>query len=243
MNFRTNLSRTVLMANDIIKVYFEDKVVFIKSPSLRLYLNDLDFIEYLYILKKDSEDFNDTFLKNDMFKASSKYEMFQILDIVGYKKDLFNNYINSILINCSISNNKLFVDENEITSKEFDILFKIILITCAEEKLDDFINKENKVVKEERKLSNLEKKILEQEERLKKLKQKSSNKSDSNITIDQIVIGVLYEFPSLSLEKIYEMNMFTLLEFWKYVSKVVDTQIQVVAAGNGLIKKFTYFIK
>lgn len=243
MNFRTNLSRTVLMANDVIKVYFEDKIVLIKSPSIRLYLNDLDFLEYLYILRKDPSEFNTTFLKTDVFKANSKYEMFQILDVISYKKDLFNNYINSILINCNISNNKLFVGENEITSEEFDILFKIILITCAEENLDNFIDKEVIEVKEERRLSDLEKKVLEQEERLKKIKEKKSDPSKPSITIDQIVIGVLYEFPSLTLDRIYDMNMFTLLEFWKYVSKVVDTQIQVVAAGNGLIKKFTYFIK
>jgi hypothetical protein len=36
--------------------------------------------------------------------------------------------------------------------------------------------------------------------------------------------------------------MVTLLDLWKYISKIVDNQIQIVAAGNGLTKKFTYFI-
>lgn len=246
MTFKTNLSRLSLIGNKPIKIYFENKTIIFRPPSISLYLTDLDFSEFLAILKEEPQEFNDT--PGIGFIVETKYEIIQALLNMGYKKEMITQFFQLLFPNLTLNECMFYVDNEELTNEEYEILLKILLVSCGEKSLDEFIEYGNNTVAKSEVIVEdpLLAKIRAQEQRLKEMKNKKEKKSTADgsaITIDQIVIGILYEFPSFSLEDIYNMNMFTLLHFWTYVGKVVDTQIQIIAAGNGLIKKFTYFIK
>ena len=244
MNFKTNLTRLALLSGSNIKIYFENKVVELCPPSLKLYLTDLDFLEFLSLLKQKPVDFNKNIALTG-YSVETSYDVLQLLIKLEYKTSELLTYFKIIFPNSDFRDGVFYFNDQELTNEEYDIILEILLLTCAEGDLNLFLSKletkEEPVVK---KLSVIEKKMKENADKMasmKKVDEKTKN-SNSTITIDQIVIGILYEFPSLRLEDIFSMNMVTLLDFWKYVSKVVDNQIQIVAAGNGLTKEFTYFI-
>lgn len=245
MNFRTNFSKLCLLSNETIKIYFEDKTVEFVPPTISLYFNDLDFMEFKAILKQNPKDFaNYSF----GFEVNNAYEALLALLKIGYKVDSILKFLKFVFPNVEFNNSRLEVDGVFLTSEEYMLLIEFLEVSCAEKDFDEFMKKiepqPDPKNNKEKELSGLAKRFKEVEDKLNELK-KSKKKTDEKqkaITIDQIVVAILYEFPSFSVKDVLDMNVVTLLQFWQYVGKVVDTQIQITAAGNGLIKDFTYFI-
>lgn len=249
MNFRTNFGKLALLGNVPIKIYFPSKTVEFVPPNITTYLLDEKFLSFLYFIKLTPQEFKKIVEKQD-FIVENKYEVFLtylksevgVQDVLGYFKKIFPNL--------EYKTSQFFCGESPLNSEEYDILLEMLSISCGEEEIEPFLKKMETSAQEPKELSPAEKRMKETQDKLKAIKEKGkkkNNKKDNNsksstITIDQIVIAILYEFPSFKLDDLYNMNMFTLLSFWKYVSKVVDNQIQIVAAGNGHIKEFTYFI-
>lgn len=241
MNFNTDLSKLLLLGNKTIHIFLKDKVINFNAPSLEL-LYSLDFIELKNILEIDY-----TTLKNIPAIVANQYEFFLAYLKESGRKDILLENFNKVFPSIKYSSSQLFCNNIPLTSDEFDLLINFIKVSCGEKDLSILLEepKEEKI-EESKPLTEFQKLALKMkgnEERLKKMKEKSNKKgSSADITIDQIVIAIIYEFPSLKIEDIFQMNLYSILELWKYVSKVIDTQIQITAAGNGLIKNFTYFI-
>jgi hypothetical protein len=245
MNFKTNFSKLALLSNDKIFIYFDDKTVEFVPPNIKLYLNDNRFLEFKSLMKQDVKNFP---IKDLGFIVENEYDIFIAIlkaDYIKYEAEFLLTYLNMIFPNIEFNNSRLEIKGIKITYEEYMLLLDFLEVSCAEKDFDDFMNKVEKKaveVKVEKPLSDLEKRMKENEEKLNSMKKKKNETRQGAITIDQIVIAIQYEFPSLRLDDIFKMNMFTLLNYWRYVGKVVDTQIQTIAAGNGLIKDFTYFI-
>lgn len=245
MNFKTNFNKLSLLGNEKIKLYFEDKTVEFVPPNIRLYLLDLDFQEFLYALKQTPETI-EQIIKPIKFIVNNNYETFLSILKLDYKTELYIKYFNLLFPNLNYQNDQFVYQNIPLNWEEYDILLDILFISCGERDIDPFLKKVEGGLDSEVKFSESQKRFKELQEKIEKAKIKNKSKDkkldSKHITIDQIVIAILYEFKSLTLEKVYDMNMFTILEFWKYISKIVDNQIQIVAAGNGNIKEFTYFI-
>ena len=201
---------------------------------------DLEFSGFLTLLKLTPKEFTETF--SDKYIVSNNYEVILTMIKLGFKKEMILNFFKIMFPNLEFVDSQFKCGGIPVTFEEYSLMLKFIDVSCAEIEFDDFMKNLSSDVKSDKELSKIEQKMKEQQDKVDKAKKKKKNKSGEKITIDQIVIGILYEFPSFTLDRIYDMNMFTLLLFWTYVSKVVDTQIQVVAAGNGLTKEFTYFV-
>lgn len=250
MNFKTNFSKLSLLGNEIIKIYFPDKTVEFVPPNIRLYLMDIDFLEFLFLLKQDVESFKK--MADLPIQVDSSYEVLLTIIKVEYKKDLILKYFKKLFPNLNYEASQFKCDGMPLSQEEYEILLDFLLVSCAEKDFDTFMKQIEGSTKDEEVISESQKRFKALQEKIEQAKKKNKkeikNKKDdkpdksSAITIDQIVIAILYEFSNLAINDVYDMNMVTLLEFWKYVSKVVDTQIQIVAAGNGNVKKFTYFI-
>jgi hypothetical protein len=248
MNFRTNFGKLALLGNIPIKIYFPDKTVEFVPPNITTYLLDETFLSFLYYIKLTPSDFKALVAKPD-FIIENKYEVLltYLKSGVGVQDTL--NYFKQIFPNLEYKSSQFYCGDKALNFEEYDIILRMLSISCAEEEIEPFLKNLETSAQEPKELSVSQKRMKEVQDKIKAAKEKGKNKNKkedksngSTITIDQIVIGILYEFSSLKLEEIYKMNMYTLLFFWKFVSKVVDTQIQIVAAGNGHIKEFTYFI-
>lgn len=255
MNFKTNFGKIALLGNVPIYIRFSNKTINFVPPNIKLYLLDDDFAYFLYIVKMTPEEFK-TF--NEKFIVENKYEtLMSVLKIDPNANTIVSNLL-KVFPNLTYKKSCLMVDEEVVTAEEYEVLLKMLLISCGEMDMDLFMNQVQVAAKPPRELTPSEKRAKEVEEKLERIKKtgkkrekekqpdtKSENNTaskSSTIMIDQIIIAILYEFPSLTLEGVYNMSMFTLLDFWSYIQKVVDNQIMIVAAGSGHVKKFTYFI-
>lgn len=258
MNFRTNFNSISLISGVDIQIIFDDKNIKFVPPNLITLFSDLNFNDFYAILKQDISDFNKNINLLKFEGVTNRYAMLQTVLLLESKtnnKLEIEQILKKIFPEVEIINNSLFFNKKEISSDEFDLLFEFLLVSCGDKLLKDIqeiitkgqmhsgeIEKNKKLKEFELKKKEAEEKILAAKNKRNRKNKSNTKGSESKITIDQIVIAVMYEFPSLTIDRIYQMNLFTLLEFWKYVSKVVDNQIQIIAAGNGNIKKFTYFI-
>lgn len=244
MNFKTNLNKFTLLANTPIKIYLEDKTIDFVPPSIQTYFTDLDFTEFKFFLKYDYK--KEKNLNN--FIIQNEYEFFLLILKEDFKKDLFLSYFSKLFPNLSYRNYNFFVDDKSLTYEEYLLLLDFLAVSCGEKSLDDLLldnepqeNKEEKQIKDKY-LSDLNDKMKIGQQKLEDLKKSKKQKQKDGLTIDQIVIAILYEFPGFKLEDILRMNVFAVLYLWENVNKVIDTEIQKIAAGNGLLKDFTYFI-
>ena len=48
------------------------------------------------------------------------------------------------------------------------------------------------------------------------------------------------EIQSVCLDDIFDMNYFTFMWYYSNVNKLIENKIQIVAAGNGMLKNFNY---
>lgn len=236
MNFRTNFDKAALIGNMIIEIRFEDKKVLFKPPTLADYLYDLDFLDFITLIQSTPEDYNKS-LESPQFIVETIYETLSAILKLGYKQEIIIKYFTKYFINADFKGNLIYFDDVVLTSEEYDVLLNFFLISCGEKEYVD-----TKAAQEEEKLSDFEKRMKENEEKIKQKKEnKTGEKKGKPPTIDQIVVAILYEFPSISLEQIYNMNMFTFYHFWSMVSIVAEERVMSIAAGNGLTDKYTHF--
>jgi ATP phosphoribosyltransferase regulatory subunit HisZ len=144
---------------------------------------------------------------------------------------MFLEKFQKIILDLYVKNEKLFVGAQLLKLKE---LQKI------EEVLQIIMGQKISTSKDEEELSPEEKRMLELEEKIKAKKQKQEEEEgkteqDAN-TIEDIMIAVIYEF-GFDLEKIMNMNYFTLIWFYSYTSKLHVYRINQFAIGSGMVKK------
>lgn len=238
MIFKTDLNKLLLLGNKTIHIFFKDKIVNFIPPTLEL-LYSYNFSELKTVLDTDYTTIDLHII------VENQYEFFLAFLKISDHRDIIMENFNKIFPNIIYSKNQLFCDDLPITNDEFLVLRDFLKVTCAEQDLSTILPEAQVEQEEEKpkgKFAELFNKLQDNEEKLKKMKEKNKKGSSGNITIDQIVVAIIYEFPSLKIEDVFQMNLFSILEMWKYVSKVIDTKIQITAAGNGLVKNFTYFI-
>ena len=239
MNFKTDLSKLLLLGNKTINLIFDDKIIKFNPPSMEL-LFSYDFLQMKTLLKTDPKSID---TKQLGFIVENEYELFLAFLKLAPNSEIILENFNKIFPNINFINNNLICNDSTITYEEFMLMNDLLDISCGDKDLNSFLKEQSDEKKEKKNshLSDLEKRMKENEEKLKKIKEDKKGNQDS-ITIDQIVIAIIYEFPGLKIDDVFKMNFYSVLELWKYISKIVDTKIQIVAAGNGLIKDFTYFI-
>jgi hypothetical protein len=245
MNFKSNLSKLALLSNRPLKIFLENKEVTFVPPTVAEYFTDMDFIEFYSSITTPVEKMNEI-LKDYRIILDSRYGILKLLLKTSERKEVYYKILQKMLPNVEIKENLLYFNAAPLTNEEYDYILNILEVSCGTKKLEEF-EKEASV----KKLSEYDRKMQEQEERIKRIKEsknkvklgKDENKSEAKtITIDQIVIALTYEFASLTINTIFDLNVFTFLYFYGQLNKIVDNQIQIQAAGNGLTKKFTYFI-
>ena len=246
MSFKkTNFGSLALFGNNTINVVFDNKVVIFQPPNLKTYFLDLEFETFMLILRQKLEDFNKN-VASLGFISENKYDMICGLIKVEYELETIKKYIKLIFPNIDIVGTELMCDNIPLDASEYDILIDMLLVSCGEKSYKDFMNfLETGVISNSEESDLLKKKLKENEEKVKKAKNKKKKEEETNkkgIQYDEVILAILYEFPSLSISDIYSMNVYTLLYFWNYVPLVSSNKIQTIAAGNGLSKKFTYFI-
>lgn len=138
---------------------------------------------------------------------------------------------------------KILINDVIITEERFNILKLMFSIATGEKDFSEWTNFLQQKDTEEKEMDALSKSILEKmrlnEEKIKKTKE-GKNNSGKKTDIDIIMLSIVNEIPSISLNDIFNMNYFTFMWYYSNINKLVENKIQIVAAGNGLVKDFNY---
>ena len=242
MIIKHNFNKLNLLKNNIIELHFDNKIIKIQPPTLEDYYLNIEFQMFMMMLK---QDINEILKRDPNFPlvVETPYELIQAFIMLNLHKETLIRGFQKITPELTFDKNELTYNNIKLTSEEFDYILKVLWVSCGELEFDKTIKDFEPTTTQ--KLSEVQQKLLDHQKRIDDAKAKKNKKQQndkSNITIENIVLAILYEFPSFTSEDVYKMNMFTIYYLWQLLSRVVDNQIQIVAAGNGNIKDFTYFI-
>lgn len=239
MNFRTNFSKTALLSNSKIIVEFDDKTVELIPPTLNQYLHDLEMIQTLGILRIEPKDFNEQVSESNFIVDSKMGVLLSIFDLKQFNGDKIKQTLFKLFPNLTYGRTEIFCEGLPLSNEEFDLLLKMLQISCDEQKFEVLSPKSQEDSEIEKKLKEQQNKINQLKKKTQEVKQENSN---TEITMDQIVMALCYEFPAFTPDYIFNMNVFSVMYYYSYIGKIIDNKIQIVAAGNRLTKEFKYFI-
>jgi len=235
MNFNTNFSELVMLADEKIKFWNDEEEFFIESIKVKdLFLKN-DILWLVNFLETDIEEF-----KKDIssYEISSHYD-FLIFGLTFGKKrtdliDLYNliySSLKSIIPEFEFSGKAMKIGDIFLTKKLFnqivEVLFKMLHkeIIVINDDDDEFTKKEKEV-------------------KLKVQRIKKNSKKNSNSTkFNDIFAAIIYEFPQYKIKDLFELNIYTFYYLFEYVGKIANYEVSKIAAGNGLAKKHKYFIE
>lgn len=224
-------NRIQMLRNKQIKIARDrkDSYMYIQGPTIgQVYEDEKLFLVAQIIMMPEKELINFLNLQDSKL---NKLELLTLLLTQFQEKEMFLEKFQKIILDLYVKNEKLFVGAQLLKLKE---LQKI------EEVLQIIMGQKISTSKDEEELSPEEKRMLELEEKIKAKKQKQEEEEgkteqDAN-TIEDIMIAVIYEF-GFDLEKIMNMNYFTLIWFYSYTSKLHVYRINQFAIGSGMVKK------
>lgn len=234
----SNISETVLLLNSIVSFnIYNRRTISFKVPTIEEEEIDSDFSIFLGICHLKPEEMQD---KNLGFNFSNRGEL--ILGLIVFAdayKEVLIKYLSKFILGMTIQKGYLYIDEVLVSSEEISYILDTILVAMAHKPLSDIsLSKIEELKKEEERinsLSPLEKQHEETMERLRLAKERKANKQKSNstLTLDKIIIGVMRTF-EYKIEDIKKLNYFGLYHLFGYVYKIdnYETTRQLYTSGH-----------
>jgi hypothetical protein len=239
MNFKTNFSKEVLFLNSDIEVIFEEtKKIKIKTISFKDYYSNLDLQNFVSLLNLDVKTFNEL-QTVEVLKVETLYDVATSILLSNFNKDLFIESLEKFFLGLEVIGNRIeFKGMNlEVTSEEYELLISMFLISLGIKNYKDY-----EVLILKSKETEDEKRLREKLEKTKKIKKESPKESSKIPTIDQIVASILYHFKALSLEDIYNMNIYSVFRYYELAIGAQGYEAKLAALPTGAVKDFKYFI-
>lgn len=236
-NFKNNYSELLLLSNQNIKFWNEEKTFELIPMSL----SDILFNESLgYLIGILDTDIEDLKKQINGFKLKTHYEFFHLMLSLSKKREEVKEMGKNILeglqtlipeINFDdevLKIGKTFVDKNlfnEIVTIIFSILGRKKVVINEDD--DEFTKMEKEAIL-----------------RAERIRSKGKKKEETKGTkFEDLLASLIYEFPQYKLEDLFKLNIFTIHYLFKYVGKIANYEVSKIAAGNGLVKKHKYFIE
>lgn len=230
-----DLNRLLLLSNSPIKVArgVENEFITIKGPTIKEFNESksifiaVEFltstVEQLKKLIGISEDKN--LKKDEILDAILQDSDFSEMIMEGFSK---------IIPGIQIKNNFLVYNNLEVSSIDLENISKILNTVMGN------LNEEEEKEEDLSKLSELERKMILNERKIKekkeKLNKKENTKEDSNINpLEDILMAISYEF-GFTIDQMMDMNYFTLLWYYSYISKIHLYTFNLAAISSGAAK-------
>lgn len=235
MNFNHNANKFYLLTNQpVIFTNSEEKENSFKMtiPTLKDFYTNEDLIFCINLLEQDVEEIQ----KMINIKIESHYEFIHLVNSFAAKNKEFKT-LSDLIINGlkviipEITFNKILkIKDIIVTEKLFNQIIEVIYMSLDKEKI--IINEDDDEFTKREKLMKI---------KIQKIKRNSNNGKGTNI--EDMIAAILYEFPQYKIEDLMKLNLYTIYYLFKYVGKIANYEVSKIAAGNGLSKKYSYFIE
>lgn len=241
----SNFNSFFLIMNGVIYIQedFESEKIIVKTPCLKDALENTDYDLFMGLLYADLNSLKDVVPKAK-FKRKGDLLKYLIRFDNSYK-ELLQKYFLKYVGNSVIEKKEFLVNGQQLTPFLFEVISTIILIAGGNKPIeeinkyfDDNIKVKTENTKEEEGLSDAAKKMLQKQRELeeKVRKAKNKNKETQSISLEQIIVSLMYEF-KFSQDEIKAMNYFTISWYFGYAYRLDLHKVTQVAAGNGALDK------
>jgi hypothetical protein len=233
-NTKTTFDKMSLIHNVPIQFSINGRrVIQFRFPTIRETLGDINFNSFLGIVLLTPESIKTKNLKLD-FIVEQQGDIIQgLLGIKDYAK-LIVPYLLKYIKDAVFKDNAIYVDDEKVMSYEFNYIVEKLMIAMSQRSFEE--DKEESDKKLDPTIAKILEAQKESEEKLKKIKQK---KSINNLTIEQIMLAVTYEF-GISQKDLLESNYFSLIWYFSYVGKVDGHKLNQMILSSGLSKQKSY---
>ena len=241
-SFKTNFNKTNLLRKKY-RFYLDfgnEQIIYFRFPTFGELYDKVEEIDAtLYLMTANPKEFD----KNEMgFIAENTYELFWgIIKYSPFYTEIITKFFNKFFesqFTCKDGMMKL--DDVVIDREKFDTIVMMFLIATGNKSFSDWTDMFNS--KKEEQLDELSNSILQKmaqnNAKIKKTKENRQNQKTTDLDI--IMLSIVNEIQSISLDDIFDMNYFTFMWYYSNLNKLVENKIQIVAAGNGLVKNFNY---
>jgi len=232
-----NFSKINLLRNGTIQfLNFNENIISFNCPTITDMYDELDFNIFIHLLELTPNEIRKYKLP---FIAKEKANIIKgLISHTEYSKYLikyFTKYIN----NFDYKNKELYINNNLLTNDELEFIIEAILIACGRKEY--FIQKENTIEASEEEDNSMVRELMEQakkaEEKVQKANKYKQQNSQDGLSTDDVMMAILYEFPSLQINDIFAMNYFTMSWYFSYIGKIDQHRINTMAYANGAMKK------
>lgn len=206
-------------------------------PTIEDLLSDLDLQLFITLIGLNKEKLKQSKISVN-FPVNNRGEIISNFIAFTDYGMILKKYFLKYIQDSKEKEDGLYVGELKITSKEFDYIAWIILISCGIEQVqDDEISPVKKVEKMTPEMEAILAKQKEAEERLRKIKQKKAK--NSGFTIEQIMLAITYEF-GIPMKELIKLNYYSLFWYFGFVGKVDSHKLNQLIISSGFSKKKDY---
>ena len=227
--FQTNFCEITLLHNLPINIVCEDDSVFLfKMPTLTdVYDGTTGFFTTFCHLGLDELKEKYPQLVLGKQKIDFILQLFRSNDDTQSVITNFRHSMLKFIPNVKFVDESLYQGDNLITEQIFDIFCEYFNVAMGFKKL------QTEPSKKEEELDDWAKRKLACQKEIEKCR--NNNKGD-NLKLDIVLASVIREF-HCSFDEVYNMNLYTIHYLYSLVYKLMRYDVDVVAAGNGLLKK------
>jgi hypothetical protein len=237
-NIKTTLEKIILINNLPIQFSINDRrPITFRCPTIREMITDLDFLSFLSVLSLTPEKIKEQNIKLS-FTTNTRGEIIQGLIFINEVNNVLQKYFVKLLQGAELVNNReIFVNGEKVLSYEWQYIADTILVSLGQE---EYVDKKQTEKQKEVESNPIMSKILqaqkENEDKIKKAKQKQSS---NNITFEEVMLSILYEF-GIPFEKMLDMNYYGVLWCFGYVGKVDAHKMNQMILSSGMSKEKNY---
>ena len=233
-NIKTTFDKMSLIHN--VPVQFsinERRVIEFRFPTIRETLGDINFNSFLGIILLTPEKVKEKNL-NFGFIIQKHGDIIQgLIKNKDYSK-LLVPYLLRFIKDAVYKDDAIYVNDEKIMSYEFDYIVDKLMIGMSQKSFEENEEKPKKDL--DPTIAKIMQAQKESEEKLKKVKAK---KSTNNITVEQIMLAVTYEF-GITPKDLLDSNYFSLVWYFSYVGKVDAHKLNQMILSSGLSKQKSY---
>ncbi len=231
--FSSNLSKSTLLFNFPIKVWFDDYEIAITIPVLKELYSDTHLLNFVGILKGNKQED----LNNLAFSFSTHYGFvlgLLKLDLQTLSDDLLLKYYKKYFNGLSVTKHGFFFpDGKPLTEEQYLVLEEIFLIGCGEVPYRD-LPPQSKPEESKSFLQKWEERKAALDDKVKKIK--GSNTRVQYLP-ERLLLGITHFLPSYTLQSLLEVNPFTLAELETFVIELENRSVFAIASAFTTEKK------
>jgi hypothetical protein len=209
------------------------RIIEFTFPTVRDTMSDLNFRTFLGIISLTPDKVKEKKIEFK-FIVEKQGDIIQgLISSEDYSKVLVPYFLKYIK-NSVKKTEGIYVDEEKVMSYELDYIVDKILVSLGKKNFEEEKEKNTKPI------DPVFAKILEaQKKSEEKLKKAKASKNENNVTIEEIMLALCYEF-GFNYNDLLELNYFTLIWHFGYVGKVDGHKLNQMILSSGLSKQKNY---